>query len=524
MGDSHTIFPYAARLYGFDRICTIDCATVAENNKQQDLMASNPEALQTPARRLRPQTIRLSQSIVVGSAALLDAFIIAGLGWLVFSLYVGVNEPERQGSYSMAIAILTLLVVQSYSVAGIYRFGRVIHPAHQVRRMVLVLTGVFLILVTVAFGLKISDEFSRVWAFAWLISAAVCVPLARFGLRGLIGALARRGHLGRNIIVYGAGQQGADLIRHIETINEPWNRIVGVFDDRRTRTAEDLLGVPVLGDIEQLRVWARDNRVDEVLIALPWAADKRLMTITHMLSVLPADIRLSPEFVGSDILHRRTTYQYRVPMVSVLEKPVAGWPALIKTILDYLLGTLFLLLSLPLLIAIVVAIKLDSRGPVLFRQKRYGFNNQLIDVFKFRTMYVEQLDADADRLTQRNDPRVTRVGAFLRRFSLDELPQLFNVLRGEMSVVGPRPHALKAKAGDTLYEDVIDQYAVRHKVKPGITGWAQVNGWRGNTETEADLLGRVEHDLYYIDNWSIMLDLYILALTVFAVIRGENSY
>ena len=173
---------------------------------------------------------------------------------------------------------------------------------------------------------------------------------------------------------------------------------------------------------------------------------------------------------------------------------------------------------------IAVLIKLDSPGPVLFKQMRYGFNNKLIGVYKFRTMYADKSDQAAAKLTQRNDPRVTRVGAFLRRSSLDELPQLFNVLKGEMSVVGPRPHAVEAKAGGTLYEEVVDEYAVRHKVKPGITGWAQVNGWRGNTETEADLLGRVQHDLYYIDNWTILLDFIIILRTAWAVVKGENSY
>jgi lipopolysaccharide/colanic/teichoic acid biosynthesis glycosyltransferase len=161
---------------------------------------------------------------------------------------------------------------------------------------------------------------------------------------------------------------------------------------------------------------------------------------------------------------------------------------------------------------------------VLFRQQRYGFNHQLIGMYKFRTMYVDRTDADAERLVERGDPRVTRVGAVLRRFSIDELPQLFNVLRGEMSVVGPRPHALQAKAAGRLYADVVDEYAVRHKVKPGITGWAQVNGWRGNTETEDDIIGRVEHDLYYIENWSLLFDFSIILRTIWVVLRTRNSY
>ena len=183
-----------------------------------------------------------------------------------------------------------------------------------------------------------------------------------------------------------------------------------------------------------------------------------------------------------------------------------------------------LILLAPLMAAIALAIKFDSKGPVLFRQKRQGFNNELIDVLKFRSMYVDQADADANRLVTKDDPRVTRVGRFLRKASLDELPQLINVLKGDLSLVGPRPHALKAKAENKLYSEVVDGYFARHRVKPGVTGWAQISGWRGETDTEEKIHRRVEHDLYYIENWSVMFDLYICLMTPFALFRGENAY
>ena len=174
---------------------------------------------------------------------------------------------------------------------------------------------------------------------------------------------------------------------------------------------------------------------------------------------------------------------------------------------------------------IAIAIKLDSRGPVLFKQKRYGFNNDLIEVYKFRSMYVEQADAAANKLVTKDDPRVTRVGRFIRKTSLDELPQLFNVvLKGNLSLVGPRPHALNAKAETRLYDEAVDGYFARHRVKPGITGWAQINGWRGETDTQEKIQQRVEHDLYYIENWSVLFDLYILLRTPFALLKTENAY
>jgi lipopolysaccharide/colanic/teichoic acid biosynthesis glycosyltransferase len=174
---------------------------------------------------------------------------------------------------------------------------------------------------------------------------------------------------------------------------------------------------------------------------------------------------------------------------------------------------------------VAIAIRLDSRGPVLFKQKRYGFNNELIEVFKFRSMYVEATDATAAKLVTKGDPRVTRVGRFIRKTSLDELPQLFNVvLKGNLSLVGPRPHAVHAKAVDRLYDEAVDGYFARHRVKPGITGWAQINGWRGETDNDEKIQRRVEHDLYYIENWSVLFDLYILAMTPFSLLKTENAY
>src|SRR5262249_36030429 len=192
---------------------------------------------------------------------------------------------------------------------------------------------------------------------------------------------------------------------------------------------------------------------------------------------------------------------------------------------DKVVGSLFLLAASPIMLIPAIAIKLDSRGSVLFKQKRYGFNNELIEVYKFRSMYVDQCDATANKLVQKGDPRVTRVGGFIRKTSLDELPQLFNVVvKGNLSLVGPRPHAVHAKAADRLYDEAVGGYFARHRVKPGITGWAQINGWRGETDTHEKIQQRVEHDLYYIENWSVLFDLQILAKTPLALAKTENAY
>lgn len=467
--------------------------------------------------------VSLSQSIISGLTVLTDILVSVSSGLLIFWFYV-IDAPEKLALYLTAIALYSLLMVQSFYMMGLYRFSCILMPHRQIANISGICLTLILVLTACVFALKISAEFSRVWAFSWLFANVAGIVTARFAIHRIVSRLSEQGRIGRKIAIYGGSEQGAQLIRHIDGLNEPWNRIVGVFDDRSDRVKQDLEGYPLLGNVEDLVAWCRENHADEVLIALPWNAQERILAILHLLAALPVNVRLSPEFIGVDLLHRRTSNQFRVPMLSVLEKPVSGWGAISKTILDYAVALTMLIVTSPLLLTVMLAIRLESSGPVFFRQKRYGFNNQLIVVYKFRSMYADQTDHNAEKITRKNDPRVTRVGAIIRRFSIDELPQIFNVLAGDMSVVGPRPHALQAKAGDVLYEDVIDQYAVRHKVKPGITGWAQVNGWRGDTRHEASLIGRLEHDLYYIDNWSVLFDLSIILRTVVVVLRGENSY
>ena len=227
---------------------------------------------------------------------------------------------------------------------------------------------------------------------------------------------------------------------------------------------------------------------------------------------------------GSGSRPRAYSFAGAVPLIDIIDRPIADWSMHRQVAVRQERGLLALLGLAPVMALVALAVKLDSRGPVLFRQKRYGFNNELIEIYKFRSMYVDQADANAAKLVTKDDPRVTRVGRFIRKTSLDELPQLFNVLKGELSLVGPRPHALQAKAADRLYQDVVDGYFARHRVKPGITGWAQINGWRGETDTAEKTQKRVEHDLYYIDNWSVLFDLYILLKTPLALLRGENAY
>jgi Undecaprenyl-phosphate glucose phosphotransferase len=303
-------------------------------------------------------------------------------------------------------------------------------------------------------------------------------------------------------------------------------RLLGLFDDRgEDRSPPTCGGLSKLGSVDDLVEFARRTRVDLVLFSLPISAEGRILQMLKKLWVLPVDIRLSAH--ANQLRFRPRAYSYigNLPLLDVFDKPITDWDVVMKWLFDKIVGGAALLALSPVMAITALAIRLDSRGPIFFKQKRYGFNNELIEVFKFRSMYVEQSDATASKLVTKNDPRVTRVGRFIRKTSLDELPQLINVVfKGNLSLVGPRPHAVHAKAANALYDEAVDGYFARHRVKPGITGWAQVNGWRGETDTQEKILRRVEHDLYYIENWSLVFDFYILAKTPFALAKSENAY
>jgi Undecaprenyl-phosphate glucose phosphotransferase len=487
-------------------------------------VSSPAESLtQSPLVLPKVANYHFSRSIVTGLVVLLDALIVTGFGAIFYFIYLDAS-PVLFPRYAALVGLYTILVVQSFQMIKLYRFNNILQPRKHARKIPLVCGAIFLVMVLIGFALKVSADFSRVWTFAWILSTTTLLWSARFFVRAVVRRATVAGHLTRNIVVYGGGEHGAKLIDHIHNLDEPWNRIIGVFDDRLNRIGDTVSGYPLLGNLRDMLEYGRHNRSDEILIALPWNSHKRILEIVRILTALPSNIRLSSEILGKDLLRQSVSYKFGIPMLNILEKPVTGWGAFSKTLLDYFLGIIFTIIGAPIMLLIALAIKLESKGPVLFKQQRYGFNNQLIGVYKFRSMYTDRCDADAEQLTTENDPRVTKVGAFIRKTSLDELPQLFNVLKGEMSVVGPRPHATKAKAAGKLYEDVVDGYAVRHKVKPGITGWAQVNGWRGNTDTEEDIMGRLEHDFYYIDNWSVLFDIYILLRTFKVVASGDNAY
>jgi putative colanic acid biosynthesis UDP-glucose lipid carrier transferase len=325
--------------------------------------------------------------------------------------------------------------------------------------------------------------------------------------------------LARTAIVVGANNLGRMFATRVSKDPYLGISLAGFFDDRAEERI-GLFGGDLLGTVEDVPDYVRRKGIHCVYIALPIAAQPRLLRLIKELRDTTASIYFLPDFFMFDLVAARFDYVTGIPVVAICETPFYGVNAVLKRAMDLLLGTLFLVLLAPVMLAIAIAIRLDSPGPALFRQRRYGMDGSEIVVFKFRTMKVAE-DGASVRQAQRNDPRITRLGAFLRRTSLDELPQFFNVVAGTMSIVGPRPHAV---AHNEQYRKLIPGYMLRHKVNPGITGWAQINGLRGETDTVEKMKRRVDLDIEYLNNWSPSLDLWIMIRTVGCIWKDGNAY
>ncbi len=374
------------------------------------------------------------------------------------------------------------------------------------------------------------------WAFdgARLVDPGWALPAAGLGMAGLAGGRAvafwllaqgRNGLYAPRTVVVGGGPAGARLMRSLLAGQGQPVRLLG-YVDGRPMPAQDGPGLaPFLGGLAELLALIRCGDVDRVIIALPWSAQAPVLELISQLAECPIQILLARD-PQVEFASDRGAFDRELPatgLIHVMDPPLAGIAGFVKRCEDIAIALLLLLPSLPIMAAIAIAIRLDSPGPILFRQRRTGFNNRDFQMLKFRTMHHHLADPDARLQTTPSDPRVTRIGAWLRRSSLDELPQMFNVLCGDMSIVGPRPHAPGTRAGGRAFEQVVSHYGARHRVRPGVTGLAQVRGLRGPTETEDKLVRRVDSDLEYIENWSVWLDLLVLARTAFAVLRMKNA-
>jgi putative colanic acid biosynthesis UDP-glucose lipid carrier transferase len=377
--------------------------------------------------------------------------------------------------------------------------------------------GLLLLLGWASHTLEAFDERAIV---AWALATPAALFAAHRALPLWLPRLMAAEGLRRTAVIAGANELGRRLAARLDAEPMLGVRFAGYFDDRGAGRLRGLPAEENLGTLEGLADYARAHRVDLIYIALPMASQPRILKLLEDLRDTTASIYFVPDIFVSDLIQARVDFVGGLPVVAVCETPFYGFNGIVKQLSDYLLGAGILLLIAPLLLAIAAGVKLSSPGPVLFKQRRYGVDGRKIVVYKFRSMTVAE-DGDVVRQATRNDARITRFGAFLRRTSLDELPQFINVLQGRMSIVGPRPHAV---AHNELYRKLIRGYMIRHKVKPGITGLAQVNGMRGETDTVEKMKLRIEYDLAYLRSWSIALDLKIILKTVAVVLERKNAY
>lgn len=448
----------------------------------------------------------------------MDALLIASSLWLV--TLVTSHTWNQQLTVAVLWAIGLFLITSHF--LGAYHSWRGSSPRREFIRLLWSWFIVTLILLFLAFSTKTTTEYSRRVFLSWFLLTPLVLVVWRGWFHIIMGSLRKRGLFVSNVAIVGARELGTLLARTV--LDEPWMGLapIGFYDDRKPSGARPLSQEPieVIGDLDALVKHANEGRVDIVYITLPMRAEARIQELLAKLSDTTVSVYMVPDFFMFDLLHASWGNVGDLPVVSISESPFYGVDGVVKRLEDIIIsGLLLLIIAIPMII-IAIGVKQSSPGPIFFRQHRYGLRGNRIEVWKFRTMRVQENGAEVVQ-AQKDDPRVTRFGAFLRRTSLDELPQLINVLQGTMSLVGPRPHAV---AHNEQYRKLIGRYMLRHKVKPGITGWAQVNGWRGETETLDKMQRRVEFDLAYIHNWSLWLDFKIIFLTAFVVINDKNAY
>jgi Undecaprenyl-phosphate glucose phosphotransferase len=451
-----------------------------------------------------------------------ECALIVGIGMLLVWV-LGSDFPQSMvDDHYRLSAFAALLYLTIATAVGAYDVETLFVARRRVRLLFRTWGIAAMFLVILGFVLKASAQISREWALVWFFCCAGALFLARVGFTVLLNRSRQRGVFDVRTAVFGGGEQAAKLLGYLKGNKDLTLSIVGRYDDRRKAREEGLPGSK--GGLTALLRAIRGGQIDQVIVALPWSSQRRVSEVVQQLALTPVRIRLAPDLVGFAYMDKPYALLGTLPVVTLFDRPISGIDQWLKWVEDQVLGWGLVILLSPLFLAIALAIKLESHGPVFFKQRREGFNDRQFEVWKFRSMYADECEEGDIRQAVDGDPRVTRVGAFLRRTSLDEIPQLFNVLAGEMSLVGPRPHAPSTKAGHRLFRDVVSSYAARHRVKPGISGWAQVNGWRGPTDTDEKLIKRLEHDLHYIENWSLGFDAIILFRTLLTPFTARNAF
>jgi len=442
-----------------------------------------------------------------------DASIGAGLFWGLNAYVTGSTQRNLENAF---LTFFVILVV--FSTVGLYRSWRMTSTYQELEQIIAGCFILYLVLMWVSYVLKILDEFSYRVVLSWMLLLPVVLGAERFALRLFLRRFREKGYNVRRAVIVGTGELAERLARLIH--ENPWSgtRLVGFFDDDKTAAVNNCRH---LGQLSMLPAFAQRQNLDVVYSTLPMSEKDKIQWLLAELSDTTLSFHIVPDIFFVDmILGANLIYFGNLPIIALRDTPLQGINLFLKRAEDLILASIILILTAPIMLMIALAVKLTSEGPVFFKQWRYGLNGHAIRVYKFRTMTVCENGYQFKQATQ-CDPRVTRIGNFLRRSSLDELPQFINVIQGRMSMVGPRPHPV---AMNEKYRKMVPGYMLRHKVKPGITGLAQINGWRGETDTLEKIEKRVIYDLEYLRQWSLLLDFKILFKTIWTGAWRTNAY
>jgi len=460
---------------------------------------------------LNPTPLRLSSPGLSYVAWALDIGILSVLAWLVFNLHPeSPSGPQLLSLQPLPLTYATVLASATLFLGlfsdSLYRSWRVNDLSSMLKSVATVWGSVIVLLMLGLFITKTSADISRVWFTVWALSCWVALSLQRLAAYRFLRWLRQRGYNFKTVLLVGFGPVGDQVVKAIQESAWSGLRIQAHIQPEQLHTYTQL---------------PEAQQPDEIWLCLPLSDEAGIRTSLEALRHSVANIRLVPDWFSIKLINHGISEALGIPMLDLSASPVTGATRIIKAIEDRVLAFIILILISPLMLAIAIAVKATSPGPVYFRQKRNGWNGSVIKVYKFRSMYMHQEDDGQVTQATQGDPRITPLGRFLRRTSLDELPQFINVLQGRMSIVGPRPHAV---AHNDYYKQHLPRYMLRHKVKPGITGWAQVHGLRGETDTLEKMEKRVEYDLYYIEHMSLWLDLKIMVMTVFKGFANRNAY
>jgi putative colanic acid biosynthesis UDP-glucose lipid carrier transferase len=446
----------------------------------------------------------------------IDYLVIAASLILTMFLYV----VPFSNDYLLVLALYLVFFSFIGESLQIYRSWRIGKFNKLLAQVIAVQCTSVMLLFTLLFVVKISDVYSRVVIIGWFTVATFLLISWRVLAKKIRQQLRLNGYSMQDVAIIGLNKDGMNLFNQFKQHPELGFRCYGFFDDRNVERLNNTDQTLIKGNVKKAVLLAKEGKLSKIYLALPITAEERIAEIVTELGDTTADVILLSSSLLKNIMHARIGHIGNVDTISVFESPIYGIRDFYKRIFDICFSFTALIAISPLLCVIALAVKVTSKGPVLFKQRRYGLNGKHIDVFKFRSMTVTE-NAEKVKQATKNDVRITPIGKFLRRTSLDELPQFLNVLLGDMSVVGPRPHAV---SHNETYRKIVNYYMLRHQVKPGITGWAQINGWRGETDTLVKMEKRVEFDLEYIRSWSLWFDIKIIFLTLFKGFVGKNAY